>query len=120
MNPASITKEQWVNILKDGDVTTEKVFGLLRLIYSCDDYRATAGQLSHMLNIPNHNSLNPQVGRFGRRILEKLDISAAGRQSEGWWHVPFEGEDSKDGFYWILRPNLVEAIREITDVGFLS
>lgn len=117
-DPINITKEQWMVILEDRDIITEKDVLLLKLIYACDNYEATASRLTQLLAIPHHAPLNKQVGDLGKRIVTKLNISAPKRKhSEGynWWHVPFLGEGRKKGFYWTLRPELQEAIQAIEE-----
>src|SRR2546426_4582430 len=114
----NITKEQWMIILEDKGIMTENDVQLLRLIYSCDGYKATASQLAQLLHMPHHAPLNRQVGQLGKRIVKKLNIPAPEKKyDEGfnWWNVPFWGEKRKEGFYWILRPELQEALREIDD-----
>lgn len=118
MEPINITKEQWIRLLEDRDIITENDVQLLRLIYNCPDYRATGSQLAQLLRMPHHAPLNRQVGQLGKRIVEKLNILAPKQKyGEGfnWWHVPFLGEARKEGYYWILRPELREALREIHD-----
>lgn len=120
-DPIDITKEQWIIILKNRDIIREKDVQLLKMLYSCNGYRATAKQLARLLHMPSHSPLNSQVGRLGKRIGKELNISAPkkhryskGRGKESnWWNVPFWGETKREGEYWILRPELQEAIQEI-------
>ncbi len=117
-DPINITKEQWMIILEDKDIITEKDVELLKLIYVRDGCKATGSQLAQLLHMPHHVFLNRQVGQLGKRIVEKLNILAPKyRYGEGfnWWNVPFWGEERKEGIYWILRPELQEAIREIDE-----
>jgi len=117
-DPINITKEQWMFLLEEKNIITEQDIQLLKLIYASDGCMATAAQLAQILRMPHHASLNSQVGRLGKRIVKKLNISAPQQKyGEGfnWWHVPFWGTGAKEGFYWILRPELQEAIREIDE-----
>ncbi len=115
-DPIDITKELWELLLQEEDIITQQDVQLFELIYNCDGYEATASHLARLLNIPHHIRLNNQVGRLGKRIVKRLNISAP-RQESGngfnWWHVPFLGEARKDGYYWILRPELIEAIKDL-------
>lgn len=114
--PINITKKQWMMLLEEKDIITEKDVQLLRLIYTCHGSEATASQLAQLLHIPYHVSLNSQVGRLGKRIVKKLNIPAPERKDGkgfNWWNVPFWGERRPEGDYWILRPELQEALREI-------
>jgi len=119
-DPIAITKERWLTVLEDRDVVTEKDMQLLELLYECDNCEATASFLAQLLNMPHHAPLNRQVGQLGKRIVGRLGISAPRqRYGEGfnWWHVSFLGEARKKGYYWILRPELQDAIREIEAVS---
>ncbi len=114
--PINITKEQWMLLLEDKDIITEKDIQLLKLIYASDGCMATASQLAQLLNMPHFAPLNSQVGRLGKRIVKKLNIQAIQKKYEegfNWWHVPFWGTGTKEGFYWILRPELKDAICEL-------
>lgn len=87
----SITKEQWMFLLEEKDIITEKDIQLLKLIYDCDRCMATATQLAQILRMPHYAPLNSQIGRLGKRIIKKLNISAPKQKyGEGfnWWNVP--------------------------------
>ena len=118
--PIGITKEQWMVLLEDRDMIKEQDLQLLKLIYNRSGYKATAGQLAHLLNMPHHAPLNRQIGQLGKRIVKKLNIQAI-RQRDGegynWWEVPFTGYGSKEGYYWVLRPELQEAMCELNARG---
>ena len=117
-DPINITKEQWMFLLEDKEIITEKDIQLLKLIYASDGCMATAAQLARILRMPHHAPLNSQVGHLGKRIVKKLNIQVPKQKyGEGvnWWHVPFWGTGTKEGFYWILRPELQEAMREIDE-----
>lgn len=117
-DPINITKEQWMILLEDKDIITEKDVELLKLIYVREGCKAKSSQLAQLLHLPHHILLNSQVGQLGKRIVEKLNIQAP-KYKHGvgfnWWNVPFWGEEIKEGIYWILRPGLQEAIREIDE-----
>ncbi len=55
--------------------------------------------------------VNLQVGKLGQKIIVKLNISWPKEYRK--FNVPFSGEISKGTIYWILRPELQEAMREI-------
>jgi 5-methylcytosine-specific restriction protein A len=123
-DPVDITKEQWMYMLEDRDIMTQEDVQLLKEIYSCKNYRATAQQLAQLLHLSHHVRINNQVGNLGKRIVKKLNISAPkyrygkerGKEAN-WWNVPFWGEEQEEGFYWILRPELAEAICELHEMG---
>ena len=107
-----------LTILEDPHIITEKDIQLLKLIFDCKDCKARSSHLAQLLNMPYHIPINSQVGQLGMRIAEKLNIQVPMRnppdKSPMWWSVPFLGEPGKKGsFYYILRPELKEAMQEI-------
>jgi 5-methylcytosine-specific restriction protein A len=113
-----ITKEQWMTILKDPDLITEKDIKLLKLIFNCKNYEARSSQLAQLLNMSHHLPINGQIGRLGKRIAEKLDIQVPTRSpltnDPMWWSVPFRGRNEGEGrFCYILKSELKEAMQEI-------
>lgn len=111
-----ISKEQWLSLLRDKAIITENDLQILQLIYMSDDFMATASHLARLLSMPHHGPLNSQVGRLGKRIVNNLHIlPPKQRRGEGsnWWNVPFWGMGTKEGYYWILRPELRDAMREL-------
>ena len=117
-DPIDITKEQWMVLLKNKDIITEEDLRLLKALYDCPGCEARSPQLAQVLNMPHHAPINNQAFRLGQKIVEKLNIQAPKQKyGEGvnWWNVPFWGTGAKEGFYWILRPELQEAMREIDE-----
>lgn len=110
-----ISKEQWMQTLRDNEIIKEEDLNLLKLIYASEGHMATASQLAQLLDLNHFVLLNSQVGRMAKRIIKALDIEANKREdgSYRWWNVPFWGTQTKEGFYWILRPELKEAIDEL-------
>lgn len=118
--PINITSEQWMSILRDEDITKEKDFQILKLIYSSEGFMATASHLAQLLHMPHFVPLNSEVGRWGKRIVKRLGIQAIRKKSgEGfdWWNVPFLGIGTREGYYWILRPELQEAMNKLNAMG---
>ncbi len=117
-DPLGITKEQWMNILDDPDLITDKDRKLLQLIFDCENHEARSSQLAQKLNMPHHLPINNRIGRLGKRIAEKLNIQVPTRSpltnDPMWWSVPFQGRDEGEGrFCYILKPELKEAMQEI-------
>ena len=115
----NITKEQWIYLLNDRSIITEEDFQIIKLIYTSDDHMATASQLARLLNMPHYLPINSQIGRLGKRIvknMEDFNIQAIKKKhGEGfnWFNVPFLGMATREGYYWILRPELKDAMEEI-------
>jgi 5-methylcytosine-specific restriction enzyme A len=117
-DPIAITKEQWMIILEDPDLITEKDIKLLKLILNCKNCEARPSQLAQLLNMPYHAPINGQIGRLGKRIAEKLNIQVPTRSpltnDPMWWSIPFRGRNEGKGrFCYILKLELKEAMQEI-------
>lgn len=111
--PLGITKEQWKSLLRNEEVITEKDLQLLKAIYGFDNCKATSVELALSLGMStNGRPLNIQAGKLGRKILDELNIRD--KLPEGWrpFNVPFTCEEGEK-VYWILRPELREAMQEI-------
>ena len=117
--PIDITKEQWISLLKDEETITEKDLRLLKAMYSCEGCKATAPQLAQLLGLSHYVTVNNQVGLLGQKIIDTLNISATWPKGYMTFNAPFTGEKrvtgKKETIYWILRPELQEAIREIDE-----
>ena len=125
-DPIDITKEQWMVLLKNKDIITEEDLRLLKALYDFPGCEARSPQLAQVLNMPHHAPINNQAYRLGVRIVEKLNILAPkyhnpDKYGEGfnWWNVPFWGEKRKGKIYWILRPELQEALQALDEEGAL-
>ena len=64
----------------------------------------------------HHGPLNSQVGHLGKRIANRLNIEPP-KQKRGngynWFSVPFWGIKTNEGYFWILRPELIKALEEL-------
>jgi 5-methylcytosine-specific restriction enzyme A len=110
--PIDITKEQWMSLLRDEKTITEKDLRLLKAMYDCSGCKATSIQLARLLGMSEKGRpVNLQVGKLGQKIIDKLNISWP--KEYRTFNVPFSGERRKRTIYWILRPELQEAIWEI-------
>lgn len=110
-----ISKEEWLILLKDDDIFKEEDRELINIIYNNKKYMACAYELAKNMNCTNSSSLNLQVGRLGKRIAKRLKITET-KWKEGeennWWHILFWGTKINGRFWWILRPELKEALDE--------
>lgn len=118
----TITKEQWISLLNDVEIITEKDFQLFTVMYNNYDCDVPVKQLSQQLKLTRHYILNFQVKPLGERIAKELKIPDSSLQVEGKvrrWIVPFCGKDIKGtGYCWKLRPELQEAMGEILEKRF--
>ena len=106
-----ITKEEWFELLKDSEAKPyhDTLFNFLRV----PDHAATCSAISKRFgNTAAH--YNAKVTNFAKWVQKKLNrfqvLATDG--SETFWCIPMKkGWDTKDGFKWQLRDELVEALQ---------
>ncbi|MCQ3938985.1 MAG: hypothetical protein DPW18_18350 [Chloroflexi bacterium] len=111
-----ISAELWKEILQDNEITNEPVIQILSFLFNSDGYGASGGEISFALNYKHHAPLNRIIPDFSKRILKKHPFIDPPHRRDGtirYWHVPFLGTDSEDGFVWILRPELAKALPQV-------
>lgn len=110
----NITTDLWKEILQDNAICTDPVLQILSFLYQAEGYGASAGIIAVALNYVHHAQLNRIIPDFSKRILKKYPFINPPIREDGkirYWNVPFLGTDGKGNFIWILRPELVEALR---------
>ncbi|MBI3168263.1 MAG: HNH endonuclease [Chloroflexi bacterium] len=112
----NISTELWKEILQDKETSTEPVIQILSFLFNSDGYGASGREVASALNYKHHAPLNRIIPDFSKRILKKypfIDPPHRGNGTIRYWHVPFLGTDGEDGFVWILRPELAEALPQV-------
>lgn len=111
-----ISTERWLDLLKDSRVFKDPDIDLMKALYDCEGCRQKASDLAVKLGKKSHSPLNSQIGNLGKRIINKFpDVKYPIRENGKirYWNIPFWGEDAEKGrFFWILRPELKEAIEK--------
>lgn len=112
-----ISKEEWLDILKDEAMPVQYKEALLRFFYQ-PDYRGSCTSVCNELG-GNPQSLNSYIAKCGEYVQKRLNRFLIIRQNGKpcYWLVPMcEGKDlpigSEGTFEWQLRPELVEAIKD--------
>ncbi len=110
-----ISTRQWLELLQDSSVFKGDDITLMKTLYNCRDCREKASVLAAILGVSSHPVLNLQIGRLGKRIINKLPSVKFPTREDGtvrYWHIPFWGEDAevKGQYYWQQRPELKEAL----------
>ena len=112
-----ISKEEWLGILQDGSMPDEYRDALLRFYYM-PEHRGTCTSVSNEIggDAQSLNSYITKVGQFVQKKLSRFQIVRPNGKP-CFWIVPMcEGKDLPKGnegtFEWVLRPELVEAIRD--------
>lgn len=111
--PLAITKNQWLDMLRNGDVFQEQDRKMILAILQFDG-RPHATPIAHAIGLKGRGALNLQVDRLGKRIMENYPSISYPKQDDGkdrTWHIPFLGEWQRDSnrFLWELRPELEQA-----------
>lgn len=117
-----LTKEQFIEILQDNDITKPEDLAVFQTIYSFDGHKAYASQVGRILGkkakLPA-SPINLQIGRLGKRIATKHDIDFTVRQNQKFkfWDLFFNGWNEKQFWVWQLKPNLKDALEETELTG---
>lgn len=112
-----LTKEQFIQILLDKEITKPEDMLVFQTIYSFEGHKAYASQVGRILGIEGTRPASPvnlQIGRFAKRIAKKYDIGFTIRSNQKYkfWDVFFDGWEEGQFFVWQLKPNLIKALEE--------
>ena len=110
-----ITVDEWVDILKNPDVTSQNARDMLIRFYCEPDHKATCTAIAQKYDLTT-SSVNSTVTQFGsalKKYLNRLEVkNENGSDDERFWCVPIGlGRYVEDYFEWTLRPELAEAIK---------
>ncbi|MCL2609252.1 MAG: hypothetical protein FWD94_05040 [Treponema sp.] len=107
-----LTKEQFIKVLLDDEITKPYDKEVLQVFYSCKEHKASSDEAGKMLG--HGMPLNLWVGDYAKRIATKHDIGLSTRESQKYkfWDLFFDGGDTETPFIWQLKPDLAEAIYE--------
>lgn len=117
-----LTKEQFVEILLDEEITRPEDIAVFQAIYSFDGHKAYASQVGKILGVKAKlpaSPINLQIGRLAKRIAKKYDIDLTIRQSQQYkyWDLFFNGWDENKFWVWQLKENLKDALEETKLTG---
>jgi 5-methylcytosine-specific restriction protein A len=117
-----LTKQQWIEILFDPEITNEKNIAIFQTIYSFENHQAYASQVGRLLGHKGRNPgspLNTEVARHAKRIASKYDVkfTPRGKQKYWYWDLFFDGWPEGHFFVWKLKPSLVKALEEMNLTG---
>jgi len=107
-----IDTDLWVEILKNTDVVNDKVYEIMEILINSSEYRALAGSdIAPLMGYNGHGPVNKLVSGFSKRILKEYPSIEPPRYNGKpvYWNMPFH-ERKADRIYWILRPELAEAL----------
>lgn len=115
----TITKEQWMELIKDPEIFYAKNIEHLKCMYSFENHAATCKEVSQILG----GSASTYVGlatNIAKRVAKKLNLEslpAREGDSDIYWYILFYGQEANDSergsFEWKLRPELAAALKEM-------
>jgi len=111
-----ITKSQWKIILQNKEITSELDFKTILSVYNSPQNRSTATEIAAKLGEENYHIISAGNTSFSKRICTYFNIKPPKNCNGGnrWWTIPYGGTPKGDGkYFYILRPELKEAIEEL-------
>lgn len=99
---------------------TEKHLAMLRIHSSAPEHAVTAEMLADAIGFTHHGTAATQYGTFARWLATALGY-APDRRADGvvrWWRAlaygrPDSAERSDGTFEWVMRPELLEALKNM-------
>lgn len=114
-----ITKEQWLDILRDRKVTSSQSMKVLLSFYFMPEHKATCAQCEEEYGLSSA-TYNIGISHFAQAVSNLFDfqIIDASVEKPRYWPIPMgNGKeikvDGKPQFEWQLRKELVEALEVI-------
>jgi 5-methylcytosine-specific restriction protein A len=120
--PTELSKDQFIEILLDNDITKPADLSVFQAIYSFDQHKAYASQVGRLLGnngkMPG-SPINLQIGRIAKRIATKhhIDFTVRENQRFKFWDIFFNGWEEGRFWVWQLKPNLIKALEETELTG---
>jgi len=117
-----LTKQQFVEILQDKDVTKTEDIAVFQTIFSFEEHKAYASQVGRILGSKSKtpgSSINLQIGRLGKRLAKKNEVNFTIRENQKFkfWDIIYDGWEKGRLFVWQLKPNLIKALIEAELTG---
>lgn len=90
------------------------------MVFNSPLHRSTATEIAEILGEKDYYIISGGNISFSRRICKNLNIGPPKNSDGGnrWWTIPYWGTPTGDGkYFYILRPELKEAIEELVSEG---
>ena len=113
-----VTKEQWIEILDDKNITTPERMRALLSLYFMPEHKASCIQLNDKYGY-HPNLYNSGISSFGKAVVKRLGtFSVMENGQQRYWHIPIgKGRYIKISgntqFEWQMRKELVNAIETL-------
>ena len=120
---SQISKARWKDILQNKEITSEHDLKTVLTVFKSPQCMSTATEIATILGERDYRVISSGNTSFSRRICAYLDIKPPRNNKGGnrWWTIPYLGASKGDGkWFYILRPELKEAIEELISEGKLN
>lgn len=114
-----LTVNQWRDFLQDPSIFDENALRLVCFVYEQTNHTSTASDIAVSFKV-HYNRITAWNRKVSKLLYEYFDVDAPidVHGKKRYWNVLFDGnpqlpKDPNGHFYWILRPNLVEAIESL-------
>ena len=112
-----LTKEQWIEILRNPNITRVVDLEILQVIYAFEGHQACASQVGLLIGHKGkstHSPINSKIGAYAKRIAKHYAIAFTKRDNgkDKFWDLFFNGRQEGSYFIWQLKSTLIAALRE--------
>lgn len=115
-----ITVEMWKAFLRDGNLMNPERIDMLVKFYNEPDHKSTCRTLAEKYDnetVSAPQKYNSHNTHLGQALCKQLDMVVKRPNNEGdcYWIIAMMGKDLGNNYFeWKLRPELVQAMEELT------
>ena len=115
-----ITVDMWKTFLRDGKLMTPDRIDMLVKFYNEPDHKSTCRTLAEKYDnetVSAPQKYNSHNTHLGQALCKHLDMVVKRPNNEGdcYWIIAMMGKDLGNNYFeWKLRPELVQAMEELT------
>lgn len=109
-----ISIAMWQGILRDKHVMKEVFTQVLHQFIAEPEHAATCQLIAEKYK-KSSQQVDQVITNFGKAVADKLNsFRVIGTNNQpAYWLIPMFGKKYNDGFKWVVRPELIQAIRSI-------
>ena len=113
--PTLLTKNQWLEVLSDSDIISDKRREILLEFGNSPDYRNASSVVGEKYNYSNAGGINLTMMHFASAIAKKHSVELhyfEKKDRTSFWSLFFYGIHDHPYFYWQIRDELAQAMIE--------
>ena len=110
----TITEEEWISILQDKQSLKDETKSILYKFFIEPEYRSTCRKLSAKHNIAPEVIQNNIValGKLAQKKLNRFQVIGPDKEPT-YWVIPMYGQLNNRTLEWVVRPELVSAMKTL-------